>query len=164
MKWAILRRRSDNTTNFLRTHNPSSTSLLTPSIPRILSRSPMVTTRREISRRGPSASRTVASMTRKKIPEMKTRRIFEMIKKSKRMKKTVLMKMAKGTIIKRTLKLKSLSMSRNLLVRSAKSSHLPLDKSRRRKKRKKKSSALVMNLLTISICLVRTCLQKMMSV
>ena len=103
-------------------------------------------------------------MTRKKIPEMKTRRIFEMIKKSKRMKKTVLMKMAMGTIIKRTLKLKSLSMSRNLLVRSAKSSHLPLDKSRRRKKRKKKSSALVMNLLTISICLVRTCLQKMMSV
>ena len=126
----------------------------------------MVTARRVNSRRDPSASRRVASMIRKKIPEIITRRISEMIKKDKRMKKTVLMKMAKGTIIKRTLRPKSLRMKRNLLLRSARSSHLPLDKSRKRKKMRsrRKSLALAMNLLTISICLVRTCLLKMMSV
>jgi hypothetical protein len=86
-----------------------------------------------------------------------------MIKKSKIMKKTVLKKMARGTIIKRP---KSLSLTRNLLLRSARSSHLPLDKSRKRRKqmRRMKISALAMNLLTISICLDRTCLPKMMSV
>ena len=164
MKGAISRRRSEKTTNFLRTQNPSSTSLSPPSIPRILSRDLMVTMRRVNSRRGPSASRRVVSMTRKKIPEKSTRRrIFQMIKKSKIMKKTVLMKMATGTIIKRP---KSLSNSKNLLQRSARSSHLPLDKSRKRRKkmRRMKISALAMNLLTISICLDRTCLPKMMSV
>jgi hypothetical protein len=126
----------------------------------------MVTTRRVNSRRDPSASRRVASMTRKKIPEIITRRISKMIKKDKIMKKTVLMKLAMGTISKRTLRPKSLNKSRNLLLRSGRSSHPPLVKSRKRRKMRsrRKSSALAMNQLTISICLVRTCQLKMMSV